>query len=307
MSILVDKNTKLLIQGITGKQGSYHAQKTLEYGMEVLAGVTPGRGGETVAGIPVYDKVSEAMTKHPQIGATMILTPPKAVKSCALEAIEAGIPLVVIITEFVPVHDSLEIVSAAKKKGIQVVGPNTIGVISPGKGKIGIMPGYIYSQGRIGVISRSGTLTHETASNLTFAGYGQSSCIGIGGDPIIGLTHREALELFRDDDYTKLVVIIGEIGGMGEELAADYIKDTLYPKPVIAYIAGAQAPEGKKMGHAGAIVSQGMGTAKSKITRLTDAGVKVAKTLGHVLELVEAENRSLGDELSTVLPIKDHD
>ena len=305
MSILIDKNTSILIQGITGKQGRYHTERTLEYGVKVLAGVTPGKGGEEVAGVPVYNSVSEAFSRHPQIEASLILVPPSAVKVSALDAISTGIPLIVIVTEFVPVHDSLEIVTAAKEKGVQVLGPNTIGVITPGESKVGIMPGYIYSRGKIGVISRSGTLTHETASNMTFAGFGQSTCVGIGGDPIIGLTHKEALELFRDDQETELIVIIGEIGGVGEEMAAQYIKSTNYPKPVIAFIAGAQAPEGKKMGHAGAIVSGNMGTAKSKIESLKAAGVKVADTLGQLLELVEAENAAMGGILSTVPPIKD--
>jgi succinyl-CoA synthetase alpha subunit len=288
MAILVNKGTKAMIQGITGKQGMYHAKKMLEYGSDLVAGVTPNKGGQNIEGVPVYNTVKEALENHSEINASLVLVPPKFVKASATEAIEAGIKLVVLITEFVPVHDSMEIVELANEKGAKVVGPNTIGVISPGISKVGIMPGYIYSQGNVGIISRSGTLTHEMASNLTHNGIGQSTCIGIGGDPVIGMTHREALEIFRDDEDTEAVVLIGEIGGVGEELAAQYMIDKGYPKPVYAFIAGRTAPEGKKMGHAGAIVSGNMGTAKSKISMLNKAGVQVADTLGQVVDMLEA-------------------
>ena len=304
--MIVDQNTKVLIQGITGKQGRYHTDRLLDYGVSVVAGVTPGKGGEEVSGVPVYNSVAEAKAAHPDINAALVLVPAKAVLSSAMESVEAGIPLIVLIAEFVPVHDALKITAAAKKKGVLVVGPNTIGVISPGKSKVGTMPDYIYGKGRIGIISRSGTLTHETASNLTFAGYGLSTCIGIGGDPVIGLTHREALELFRNDPDTDAIVIIGEIGGAGEEMAAEYIQQTNYPKPVLAYIAGAQAPEGKKMGHAGAIVSGGMGTAQSKIARLKAAGVTVAATVGSLVENIAELDKKLGGKLST-LPVTKED
>lgn len=305
MSILVDEKTRLLVQGITGRQGQYHTQKMLEYGVQIPAGVSPGKGGQKVCGVPVYNTAAEAAAHHPELNASLVIVPPPVVLPSAMEAIEADLPLVVIITEFVPVLDSLRYVTAAREKGITVVGPNTIGVISPGKGKIGVMPGYIYKPGKIGVISRSGTLTHEMSSNLSFAGFGQSTCVGIGGDPICGLTHAEALALFRDDPDTEAVVMIGEIGGSSEEDAARYLKESAYPKPVFAYIAGACAPAGTKMGHAGAIVSQGAGTAQGKIRCLTEAGVQVGETTGRVLELIRAANERMDGVLATAEPISD--
>ncbi len=216
MGVLVGKDTNVIIQGITGKMGRIHTQHMLEYGMNLCAGVSPGKGGQLVEGVPVFNSVRKAKDLFPEINATMILTPPPVVLSAAMEAVEAGIPLIVIITEFVPIHDSLKIISAAARKGIRVVGPNTIGVISPGYGKVGVMPGYIYQPGYIGIVSRSGTLTHEVSSNLTFAGYGQSTCVCIGGDFIPGVTHTEVLRLLRDDEDTKAVVLLGEIGGTSE-------------------------------------------------------------------------------------------
>lgn len=287
MAVLVNAETRVLIQGITGAQGSYHTEKMLEYGMKVVAGVTPGRGGEQVHGVPVFDTVQEALARHP-VDATMILVPPPFVLEAASEAIENGIGLVVIITEHVPVLDSIQIKALAKARGSRVIGPNTIGVISPGQGKVGIMPGYIYKEGNIGIISRSGTLTHEVASNLTFRGIGQSTCIGIGGDPVIGTTFVDALELFKNDDQTRAVIMIGEIGGSGEEIAAEHLKEFGYPKPVYAFIAGATAPPEKRMGHAGAIVERGTGTAESKIRLLSEAGVIVAKTLDQLIELARS-------------------
>lgn len=303
MSILVGKNTHLIIQGITGNGGRVHTRRILDYGGDLVGGVTPGKGGQTVEGLPVYNTVAEAVAAHPEINASLILTPPAHLKDAGMEAVEAGIPIIVLLAEWTPVRDTLEIVRAAKKRGLTVIGPNTIGVISPGKGILGIMPGIIYGEGHIGVISRSGTLTHENSSNLTYAGYGQSTCVAIGGDPVIGLNHKEALELFRNDDDTKLIVMIGEIGGGGEELAAEYIKSTNYPKPIISFIAGAQAPAGKSMGHAGAIVSGSFGTAESKISRLKDAGVQIANTLGEVIELVAKEDEKLGNVLRTLKPV----
>ena len=217
MSILVGKDTKLIIQGMTGKGGRVHARRIIDYGGNLIAGVTPGKGGTEVEGRPVYNTVAEAKAAHPEINASLILTPSSSVRSAGFEAVEAGIDTIVISTEWVPVRDTLDIVTAARKKGLTVIGPNTVGVISPGKGILGIMPGNIYGKGgHIGLVSRSGTLTHENSSNLTFAGYGISTSLGIGGDPIIGLYHKEALELFRDDEETKLIVLIGEIGGGGE-------------------------------------------------------------------------------------------
>ena len=305
MSILVDEATRVLVQGITGRQGRYHTQKMLEYGVQVLAGVSPGKGGQEVCGVPVYDTAAQAVAAPPELNASLVIVPPPVVLSSALNAIDAGLKLVVVITEFVPVQDSLRYVTAARERGVTIVGPNTIGVISPGKGKIGVMPGYIYKPGHIGVVSRSGTLTHAMSSNLSFAGFGQSTCVGIGGDPICGLTHTEALALFRDDPDTQAVVLIGEIGGSSEEDAARYLRESGYPKPVFAYIAGAQAPEGAKMGHAGAIVSGGTGTAQGKIRCLRQAGVQVGETTGRVLELIRAANEKMGGALATVEPITD--
>lgn len=290
MSILVDGKTKVLIQGITGKQGSYHTDRMLEYNMKVAAGVSPGKGGRIVSGVPVYNTVAEAVAAH-EVDASLILVPPPFVLAAATEAVQAGIPLVVLVTEHVPVHDTMRIHELAKAKGVRLVGPNTIGVISPGKGKVGIMPGYIYSPGRAGIISRSGTLTHEISSNLTYRGIGQSTCIGIGGDLVIGMDFVDALDLFQDDGETDVIVMIGEIGGVAEEVAADYIRKTAYPKKIVAFIAGLTAPEGKKMGHAGAIVNGGMGLAASKVEALQNSGVKVAKTLDDVLLYVEKSLR----------------
>ena len=302
MSVLVNEQTVALIQGITGKQGQIHSKRMLESGAKVAAGVAPGKGGQTVNGIPVYNTVAEAVQAHPEINATMILVPKQFVLSAAMDAVACGIALIVLITEFVPVKDALQIVTAAKEKGLQVIGPNTIGVISPGRSKVGVMPDYIYSRGHIAIISRSGTLTHETASNLTFRGYGQSTCVGVGGDPIIGATHAEVLELLADDDDTLMIVIIGEIGGVGEEMAAEKIKELKIKKPIAAFIAGASAPDGKKMGHAGAIVTGNMGTAKSKIEALSAAGVKVCPTLGKLVDYVAEVDRELGGKLKTVAP-----
>lgn len=304
MSVLVDGNTRLLVQGITGKQGSYHTEKIIAYGTSVVAGVSPGKGGQTVCGnIPVFNTAAEARRSHPEINASMIIVPPGSVLPSALEAMQEEVPLIVIITEFVPVHDAIRINRAAKQRHVTVVGGNTIGVISPGKGKIGVMPDYIYQPGRIGVISRSGTLTHETASNLTFAGFGQSTCVGIGGDAVVGLNHTQVLELMKTDPETEAVIMIGEIGGTSEEDAAAYLKSAEYPKPVFAYIAGTQAPPGKKMGHAGAIVSGGSGTAESKVLALRSAGVQVAETAGRLIELVSQWDRQHGGRLSTLPPI----
>ncbi len=304
MSILVDEKTRLLFFGMTGKHGRYHAERLNEAfpGM-LLAGVSPGKKGEVVDNIPIFDTAEAAVNQYPAINTALILVPPKAVLQSAMDALDAGVILAVIITEFVPVQDTIAIVAKAKEKGARVVGPNTIGVLSPGFGKAGIMPTEIYSRGHIGVVSRSGTLTHEVSSGLTFAGYGQSTCIGIGGDPVIGIDHREALEMFLHDAQTKAVVLIGEIGGSGEENAARYMEQIGYSKPVFAVIAGAQAPADTKMGHAGAIVSGNTGSAESKIKALTKAGVKVAPTMGILLENIAALNRELGGALSTGTPV----
>ena len=304
MSIIVDETTRLLFFGMTGKFGRYHAERLNEAfpGM-LVAGVSPGKGGIEVDGIPVYETAKEACARHRDINTALILVPPKAVLSSALDSLHAGVRLVVIITEFVPVKDTIAIVAAAKEKGAVVVGPNTIGVLSPGRGKAGIMPTEIYGRGHIGVVSRSGTLTHEVSSGLTFAGFGQSTCVGIGGDPVIGVDHKQALEMFLQDDETLAVVLIGEIGGSGEEAVARYMQEVNYSKPVFAVIAGAQAPENTKMGHAGAIVSGKTGTAESKIQALTEAGVVVAPTMGLLLEKVAQLDKAAGGMLKTCKPI----
>ncbi|EOI55427.1 succinate--CoA ligase subunit alpha [Enterococcus gilvus] len=302
MSILINQETELLIIGITGKQGRIHAKRTIESGAKLRAGVAPGKNGEMVEGIPVFESVEDARKEFPQIRAAMLLTPPRFVKDAAIQALQSGIELLVIITEFVPVLDTLEIVTKAKKLGAKVVGPNTIGVIAPGKSKLGIMPADIYGKGRIGIISRSGTLTHETASNLTFKGYGLSTCVGIGGDSIVGMDHADVLELFANDDETDAIVLIGEIGGTSEEMAAAKIKELNIQKPICAYIAGMHAPENKKMGHAGAIVSGNMGTVKSKVEALEDAGVTVCPTLGKIVEFMEKTNSQTNGKLRSLEP-----
>jgi len=286
VSILITEETQVVVQGITGTQGRYHAERMLEYNVKVVGGVTPGKGGDRVLGLPVYDTVAEAKAQH-RIDASMIMVPAAGVLGASLEAMEQEIPLTVIVTEFVPIHDALTIRSLAVEKDACVVGPNTIGIISPERSKVGIMPGFIYSRGNIGIVSRSGTLTHEIASNLTYRGMGQSTCIGIGGDAVKKTDFIDVLKLFRDDDETEKVVLIGEIGGTGEETAAQYLKESNYPKEVVAYIAGLTAPREKRMGHAGAIISQGFGTPESKVKSLTEAGVKVAKTLDEVLEYLQ--------------------
>ncbi len=283
MSILIDQNTKVLIQGITGKQGTFHTQRMLESNVDVVAGVAPGREGQNVLGVPVYNTVAEALA-HEDINASMIMVPGPFAKDAAIEAIENGIPLIVIITEFIPFQDALEIKERADRKGARIIGPNTIGMISPGKTKVGVMPTNIYGEGNIGLISRSGTLTHEMASNLFYRGYGLSTCICIGGDMVKQTNFVDLLKLFRDDPETERILMIGEIGGNGEEVAATYIKDTKYPKKVFCYIAGRTAPAEKRMGHAGAIVSKGVGSAESKVAALTDAGVRIADTLEELLE-----------------------
>ncbi len=281
MAILVDRDTQVIIQGATGKQGTYHTLQMLEYNVNVVGGVSPGKGGQRIRGVPVFDTVSEAK-KHHHVDASMILVPPAGVLTAALEAIENGIPLIVIVTEFVPLHDTLIIRRTAAGKRVRVVGPNTIGIISPGKSKVGVMPGFIYSEGKIGIISRSGTLTHEIASNLTYKGMGQSTCVGIGGDMIKVMDFVDVLKLFRDDEQTETVILIGEIGGASEEMAAHYLKEEGYPKKILAFIAGMTAPAEKKMGHAGAIVSKGFGTAASKMKHLEQAGVTVVRNLNEI-------------------------
>lgn len=277
MAILVDRNTRVLVQGITGREGSFHTKLMLEYGTKIVAGVTPGKGGLKVHGVPVYDSVEEAIARHPEINTSIIFVPAPYASDAVYEAIDAGIRLIVVITEHIPIHDTMKFVNYAKMKGSIIVGPNTPGVITPGQAKVGIMPGHMFTPGSIGIVSRSGTLTYEIAYELTKAGFGQSTCVGIGGDPITGLSFIDVAEMFREDDQTKALVIVGEIGGDLEERFADYVVREGYEKPIVAYIAGKTAPPGRRMGHAGAIISRGRGTAQSKIEALQSAGIPVAE------------------------------
>ena len=277
MSILVDKNTRLLVQGITGSSGAFHAKGCMEYGTNVVAGVTPGKGGQLFEGkVPVFDTVYEAREKT-GCNATMIFVPAPFAADAILEAADAGVELIVCITEGIPVMDMMRVKAALKESSSRLIGPNCPGIITPDQCKIGIMPGYIHKAGNIGVISRSGTLTYEAVWQLTQRGYGQSTCIGIGGDPINGTSHLEAVKLFAEDSGTEALILIGEIGGTAEEEAAAWIKENS-KKPVTAFIAGMTAPPGRRMGHAGAIVSGGKGTASGKIDALRAAGIAIAET-----------------------------
>ncbi|MCS7126509.1 MAG: succinate--CoA ligase subunit alpha [Aigarchaeota archaeon] len=277
MTVLINSETRVVVQGITGREGSFHTKTMLNYGTKIVAGVTPGKGGSIVEGVPVYDSVKEALRRHPEIDTSIVFVPARYASEAVYEAIEAGLNLVVIITEGIPVHESMKFTRYAKLNNTVIVGPNCPGVISPGESKVGIMPGQVFSKGRVGIVSRSGTLTYEIAYAMTKAGIGQSTSIGIGGDPVLGTTFIDALEMFREDDGTDAVVLIGEIGGDMEERAARYIIEERYEKPVVAYIAGRTAPPGKRMGHAGAIISMGVGDAASKIKMLREAGVDVAE------------------------------
>ncbi|HDI83358.1 succinate--CoA ligase subunit alpha [bacterium] len=276
MSVLVGEETRVVVQGITGRDGSFHAQRMKAYGTNVVAGVTPGKGGTFVDGIPVFNTVEEAVRKE---GAnTSIIFVPAAFASDALyEAGDSGVQLIVAITEGIPVNDMVKVVRFFDERGVRLIGPNCPGIISPGKAKVGILPEKVFSPGRVGVVSRSGTLTYEIVSHITAQGYGESTAVGIGGDPVIGTKFIDMLELFRDDPETEAVVLIGEIGGTDEEDTARYIVETKYPKPVIGFIAGRTAPPGKRMGHAGAIISGGTGTAEDKIKAFESAGVRVAR------------------------------
>ena len=285
MGIIVGKETKAIVQGITGNQGSFHTRLMLDYGTKIVAGVTPGKGGQQVHGVPVYDTVKEALENH-EANASIIFVPARFAADAALEAIENNLKTVVIITEHIPIKDSIHIMARAKEKGTTIIGPNTPGIITPNECKLGIMPAHIFKPGIVGIASRSGTLTYEIAAGLTKAGLGQSTCLGLGGDPVVGLNFIDVLEMFKEDEKTKAVVLIGEIGGNLEELAANYIKETNYPKPVVAFIAGKTAPPGKRMGHAGAIIMGRAGTAQSKIEAFRKAGVAVAEKPGEVAKLV---------------------
>ena len=277
MSVLVNKSTRLVVQGITGSAGAFHTRQCIEYGTNVVAGVTPGKGGQMFDGnVPVFDTVWEARKKT-ACNVSMIFVPAAAAADSILEAADAGIDLVVCITEGIPVMDMMRVKAQMRGKQTRLIGPNCPGIITPGDCKIGIMPGYIHKPGNVGVISRSGTLTYEAVWQLTSRGYGQSTCIGIGGDPIGGVSHLDAVKLFHEDPQTDAMILIGEIGGSAEEEAAEWIKSNC-KKPVAAFIAGATAPPGRRMGHAGAIVSGGKGTAAEKIKVLKEAGIAVAET-----------------------------
>ena len=285
MGILVDKHTKAVVQGITGTQGSFHTKLMLDYGTPVVAGVTPGKGGTQVHGVPVYDTVEEAVKKY-EANASIIFVPAPFAADASFEAMEAGLKTLVIITEHIPVKDATQIMACAKRHSVNVIGPNTPGIITPGECKLGIMPAHVFRLGVVGMASRSGTLTYEVAVGLSARGLGQSTCIGLGGDPIVGLTFVEVLKKFEDDEHTKAVALIGEIGGNLEELAADFISTEGYAKPVVAFIAGRTAPPGKRMGHAGAIIMGWAGTAKSKIEAFQKAGVGVAERPSDVARML---------------------
>ncbi len=287
MAVLVGDDTRVIVQGITGREGSFHTKLMLDYGTKVVAGVTPGKGGMEVHGVPVYDSVEEAVREHPEANTSIIFVPARFAPDAIYEAVDAGLKLVVVITEGIPVHDSLKAINYAKARGVNVVGPNCPGVITPGKAKVGIMPGHVFKPGRVGIVSRSGTLTYEVSYALTKAGIGQSTVIGIGGDPVIGTSFSEALRMFEQDPDTDVIVMLGEIGGDMEERAAALIKNGEVTKPVVAFIAGRTAPEGKRMGHAGAIIMMGSGTYQGKVEALKSAGVKVARTPFEIPELVK--------------------
>ena len=277
MSILVNKDTKLIVQGFTGSQGTLHSEQSIEYGTNIVGGVTPGKGGMEHLGKPVFNSVYEAVEELDP-NASIIFVPAKFCKESIIESAEAGIKLIVCITEGIPTLDMLEVKKRIDDLGVRLIGPNCPGVITPGEAKLGIMPGNIHKPGSIGIISRSGTLTYEAVKQTTDLGFGQSSCVGIGGDPIPGSSFIDMLKLFEDDDRTEAIVLVGEIGGNAEEAAAEYIKNNV-TKPVISYIAGQTAPAGKRMGHAGAIIAGGKGTAKDKIEKLKECGVHIADNL----------------------------
>ena len=291
MSILVDKKTRVVVQGITGNEGLFHTRQMVEYGTKVVAGVTPGKGGQRIEGIPVFNTVMEAV-KETSANASAIFVPPAFAADAILEAADAGVSIIVCLTEGIPTLDMVTVKKYLKEKGSKLIGPNTPGIISPGKCKIGVMAGYIHKPGKVGIISRSGTLTYEVVDQLTKKGIGQSTCVGIGGDQIIGLNYVNLLGLFEKDPQTKAMIMIGEIGGTAEEEAAQFIKKNV-SKPVVAFIAGLTAPPGRRMGHAGAIIAGGKGTAKEKMEALERAGVRVARNPALV-----------GEEMATILRSK---
>src|SRR5213082_1551697 len=285
MSILVNEKTRLLVQGFTGREGTFHTKQMIEYGTNVVGGVTPGKGGSVHEGVPVFNTVADAV-REAGANASVIYVPPAFAADAIMEAADAGIPVVVCITEGIPTLGMVKVKEYLSDKPTRLIGPNCPGIISPGKCKIGIMPGHIHKEGRIGVVSRSGTLTYEAVGQLTALGLGQSTAIGIGGDPVVGTTHKDALALFQADDETEGIVMIGEIGGTAEEEAAEYAKDHV-TKPIVAFIAGQTAPPGRRMGHAGAIIAGGKGTAAEKMAALSDAGIHVVESPADIGQAVK--------------------
>jgi succinyl-CoA synthetase alpha subunit len=286
MAIYINETTKVLVQGISGKQGAFHTRQMLDYGTRIVAGVSPGKGGTTVEGIPVFDTVSAAV-KEEEIDASILFIPAPSAMDAAMEAIDAGVKLVVCISEHIPLHDAMYMMAFAKSRNATIIGPNTFGLVSSGKSKMGIMPNQFFIPGNIGVVARSGTLSYEIVANLKEWGMGTSTVVGLGGDRIVGLNFIDVLENFEKDDQTKAIVMIGEIGGSSEEQAAEYIRANL-TKPVIAYIAGKSAPPGKRMGHAGAIIEKGKGTYAGKIMALQSAGVYVAELPFQVPDIIKS-------------------
>jgi succinyl-CoA synthetase alpha subunit len=284
VTVLVDAETRVVVQGITGHQGTVHTRQMKAFGTQVVAGVTPGKGGSAVEGVPVFNSVREAVDRT-GANAACIFVPAPYARDALLEAVDAGIPLAVIVTEHIPFHDMLTMYHYAKSKGARIIGPNCPGIASPGKAKVGIIPNVVFAPGRVGVISRSGTLTYEIVNGIKEHGLGQSTCIGLGGDPVVGTMFVDALPLFQADPETDVLVMVGEIGGTAEEDAADYIKHH-FTKPVVAYIAGRSAPPGKRMGHAGAIITRGRGTAETKLEALKAAGAQVARFPYEIPDLV---------------------
>jgi succinyl-CoA synthetase alpha subunit len=276
MSILVNKNTRVIVQGLTGREGSFHTQQMMDYGTKIVAGVTPGKGGARHLGVPVFNTVADAV-RETSANAAMAFVPPAFAADAILEAVDAGLPLVICIAEGIPVLDMVRVAAALKNSKTRLIGPNCPGIISPGQCKLGIMPGFIHKQGHVGVVSRSGTLTYEAVGQLSGLGIGQSTCIGIGGDPIIGTSFLDAIKMFNDDPDTHAIVMIGEIGGNAEEIAADYIQKHV-KKPVVGFIAGQTAPPGRRMGHAGAIISGDQGTAADKYKALRAAGIHTVQS-----------------------------